>query len=191
MLVVFVVVKYPFHQGMGWAVFMQKSPSSRTLLISVGFFLIVVCPMNSVKEQLPCLSSTYTPATPTKCIHTQVDIDRFTKTKAFSRLLTFVILLNASVTQKPNSYPCHVSQVSVISIGSASGLTEGFFYSKHNGCLTCWIRWIVGSLNSHLSATHNVSVTRRFVNGSTKWRAMRIQSCRQRYHHRCMRLFPS
>ena len=69
--------------------------------------------MNSVKEQLPGLASTYTPVIPTKCIHTQVDIDRFTKTKAFSRLLTFVILLNASVTQKPNSYACHVSEVSV------------------------------------------------------------------------------
>ncbi|KAI7879498.1 Phosphotyrosyl phosphatase activator [Lichtheimia hyalospora FSU 10163] len=66
--------------------------------------------MNSVKEHLPNLSSTYTPTIPTKCIHTQVDIDRFIKTKAFSRLLTFVILLNASVTQKPNSYACHVSE---------------------------------------------------------------------------------
>ncbi|KAI8341741.1 hypothetical protein BC941DRAFT_335073, partial [Chlamydoabsidia padenii] len=49
---------------------------------------------------LPSLSSSYIPGTPVKCIHNQKDIDTFTNSMAFERLITFVILLNQSVRGK-------------------------------------------------------------------------------------------
>ncbi|SAM09616.1 hypothetical protein [Absidia glauca] len=47
--------------------------------------------------RLPSLSSTYVPGTPAKCIHNQNDINTFTHSVAFERLLTFVMVLNQSV----------------------------------------------------------------------------------------------
>lgn len=50
--------------------------------------------------RLPSLSSTYTPGTPVKCIVSQKDINTFTHSVAFERLLTFVMVLNQSVRGK-------------------------------------------------------------------------------------------
>ena len=58
------------------------------------------------------LLSTYTPTIPQKCIFKQSDIDIFTRSKAFERLMTFIGLLNTSVTQKKISDPCRISEVS-------------------------------------------------------------------------------
>ncbi|KAI9316221.1 hypothetical protein BX666DRAFT_2019389 [Dichotomocladium elegans] len=67
--------------------------------------------MNDVPTtQLPTLLATYTPTVPRKCIHTQADIQPFADSKAFSRLLTFLIILNESVRKKKISHPCHESE---------------------------------------------------------------------------------
>ncbi|KAG0173205.1 hypothetical protein DFQ28_001240 [Apophysomyces sp. BC1034] len=65
--------------------------------------------MDVIQDQLPQLLPTYTLEEPKKCIHTQVDIDPFTRSKAFARLLTFIVLLNDSVSKKTISDACHVS----------------------------------------------------------------------------------
>ncbi|KAI8089396.1 uncharacterized protein BX664DRAFT_280307 [Halteromyces radiatus] len=52
------------------------------------------------RETLPSLSSTYTSVIPVKCIYKQQDIDTFTQSLAFDRLLTFIMLLNQSVLGK-------------------------------------------------------------------------------------------
>ncbi|KAI8366890.1 hypothetical protein BD560DRAFT_149838 [Blakeslea trispora] len=49
---------------------------------------------------LPNISSTYQPQQPIAKIHTQQDIDQFVESEAFKRLMTFVALLNQSVTGK-------------------------------------------------------------------------------------------
>lgn len=67
------------------------------------------------QSTLPRLSS-YTPKEPQKCIHTQPDIDKFTRSAAYRRLLTFIHLLNSSVIQKKISDPCHVSPVNTKSL---------------------------------------------------------------------------
>ncbi|KAG2226930.1 hypothetical protein INT45_010209 [Circinella minor] len=56
------------------------------------------------------LLSTYIPTIPQKCIFKQSDIDIFTRSKAFERLMTFVGLLNTSVTKKKISDPCPISE---------------------------------------------------------------------------------
>lgn len=67
--------------------------------------------MERIEESLPNLAASYKYIQPQKCIHTASDIDRFLKTKAFARIMTFTVLLNTSVTQKKVSDACHVSEV--------------------------------------------------------------------------------
>ncbi|KAL7329431.1 Serine/threonine-protein phosphatase 2A activator 1 [Mucor circinelloides] len=59
--------------------------------------------------QLPNIRSKYTCTEPVSCIHEQKDIDVFIQTKAFDRIMTFVMLLNKSVMQKKISDACHIS----------------------------------------------------------------------------------
>ncbi|KAL1933586.1 hypothetical protein VTP01DRAFT_7676 [Rhizomucor pusillus] len=66
--------------------------------------------MERIEESLPNLAASYKYIQPQKCIHTASDIDRFLKTKAFARIMTFTVLLNTSVTQKKVSDACHVSE---------------------------------------------------------------------------------
>jgi serine/threonine-protein phosphatase 2A activator len=61
--------------------------------------------------ELPNILSTYTPKEPVSRIHEQKDIDEFLKTKAFDRIMTFVMLLNQSVLKKKISDPCIISPV--------------------------------------------------------------------------------
>lgn len=61
--------------------------------------------------ELPNIISTYTPKVPVSRIHEQKDIDPFLKTKAFDRIMTFVMLLNQSAIKKKISDPCVVSPV--------------------------------------------------------------------------------
>ncbi|KAI8058915.1 uncharacterized protein B0P05DRAFT_559051 [Gilbertella persicaria] len=58
---------------------------------------------------LPNISASYVPKEPVSCIHEQKDIEMFAKTKAFDRIMTFVMLLNSSVMQKKISDPCLIS----------------------------------------------------------------------------------
>jgi serine/threonine-protein phosphatase 2A activator len=70
-------------------------------------------------ESIPVLENileSYSPAEPIQRIHEQRDIDEFMKTKAFDRIMTFVMLLNQSVMQKKISDPCFVSPVRLIKI---------------------------------------------------------------------------
>lgn len=62
---------------------------------------------------LPNIIGSYSPAEPVQRIHEQKDIDEFIKTKAFDRIMTFVMLLNQSVMQKKISDPCFISPVSL------------------------------------------------------------------------------
>lgn len=63
--------------------------------------------------QLPNIRSQYKCTEPLSCIHEQKDIDTFVQTKAFDRIMTFVMLLNKSVMQKKISDACHISPVSI------------------------------------------------------------------------------
>ncbi|KAL0075531.1 hypothetical protein J3Q64DRAFT_1775484 [Phycomyces blakesleeanus] len=65
--------------------------------------------MESIQKELPFLLDDYVPTQPKKVIHTQADIEPFLHSKAFSRIMTFVFLLNGNVTKKKNSDPCEVS----------------------------------------------------------------------------------
>ncbi|KAL9553534.1 hypothetical protein MBANPS3_003236 [Mucor bainieri] len=64
--------------------------------------------------QLPNIRSQYTCKEPVSCIHEQTDIDVFVQTKAFDRIMTFVMLLNKSVMQKKISDTCHISPVNML-----------------------------------------------------------------------------
>ncbi|KAI8642085.1 hypothetical protein BD408DRAFT_367126 [Parasitella parasitica] len=59
--------------------------------------------------QLPNIRPLYTSKEPVSCIHEQKDIDTFIKSRAFDRIMTFVMLLNKSVMQKKISDACHIS----------------------------------------------------------------------------------
>lgn len=54
----------------------------------------------------------YAPQLPTKHIFNQNDVDRFVKTAAYARLITFIDLFNQSVLGKKISDPCPMSPVS-------------------------------------------------------------------------------
>jgi hypothetical protein len=60
---------------------------------------------------LPNIIDTYNPTKPVSRIHEQKNIDEFVKTKAFDRIMTFVMLLNQSVAKKKITDPCSVSPV--------------------------------------------------------------------------------
>ncbi|KAI9486665.1 MAG: hypothetical protein EXX96DRAFT_50337 [Benjaminiella poitrasii] len=59
--------------------------------------------------QLPYIRENYASKELASCIHNQKDIDNFVNTKAFQRIMTFVMLLNESVMKKKKSDPCHIS----------------------------------------------------------------------------------
>ncbi|KAI8973549.1 hypothetical protein BDF20DRAFT_883010 [Mycotypha africana] len=65
--------------------------------------------MSQQISPLPNISTDYKPKSPVKCIHEQQDIDVFLKTKAFDRIMTFVLLLNETAMKKKISEPCHIS----------------------------------------------------------------------------------
>jgi serine/threonine-protein phosphatase 2A activator len=53
----------------------------------------------------------YTPQEPLKRIFSDKDIEPFSRTEAFARIVDFVKLLNTSVLNKKISDECHESQV--------------------------------------------------------------------------------
>ncbi|KAI7901716.1 uncharacterized protein BX663DRAFT_513794 [Cokeromyces recurvatus] len=59
--------------------------------------------------QLENIQENYTPKELVSCIHNQRDIEKFVNTKAFQRIMTFVVLLNESVMKKKVSDPCQIS----------------------------------------------------------------------------------
>jgi hypothetical protein len=63
---------------------------------------------------LPNLINSYTPTEPVSRIHEQKNIDEFIQTKAFDRIMTFVMLLNQSVIKKKISDQCFISPVNNI-----------------------------------------------------------------------------
>ncbi|KAI9029909.1 hypothetical protein CLU79DRAFT_733109 [Phycomyces nitens] len=65
--------------------------------------------MESIQKELPFLLDDYVRTSPEKRIRSQSDIDSFLKSKAFSRIMTFVSLLDESVSRKKISDPCEVS----------------------------------------------------------------------------------
>lgn len=69
---------------------------------------------------LPNIKDTYTPTEPASRIHEQKDIDDFVKTKAFDRIMTFVMLLNQSVLKKKISDTCFISPVDCLSLMNSS-----------------------------------------------------------------------
>ncbi|KAI7865650.1 hypothetical protein BDF14DRAFT_1729888 [Spinellus fusiger] len=64
--------------------------------------------MDVTLHYLPVLTA-YVPTPVQKCISKQEDVEVFVQSKAFSRLMTFIDVLNTSVVSTPNSSPCHVS----------------------------------------------------------------------------------
>lgn len=54
---------------------------------------------------------TYQPTEPVRRIHEQKDIEIFSKSIAFDRLMTFIALLNESAYKKKISDPCTISPV--------------------------------------------------------------------------------
>lgn len=62
---------------------------------------------------LPNILESYTPKEPVSRIRQQKDVDEFIKTKAFDRIMTFVMLINQSVMKKNISDPCLISPVSI------------------------------------------------------------------------------
>lgn len=65
---------------------------------------------------LPNVLESYIPKEPVSRIHQQHDVEEFIKTKAFDRIMTFVMLINQSVIQKKISDPCPISPVSYPSL---------------------------------------------------------------------------
>ncbi|ORX46970.1 Phosphotyrosyl phosphatase activator [Hesseltinella vesiculosa] len=51
----------------------------------------------------PSLRSNYTPTAPRKCIREQKDIETFVRSPAYERIMTFILMLNQSVMDKPLS----------------------------------------------------------------------------------------
>jgi serine/threonine-protein phosphatase 2A activator len=79
--------------------------------------------------ELPNIRSTYTPKEPVSRIQEQKDIDVFLKTKAFDRIMTFIMLLNQSALKKKISDPCAISPVMSTSISKyASNISLSFFF---------------------------------------------------------------
>lgn len=88
----------------------------------------------------------YTPKEPIKRIFSDKDIEPFTKSEAFARIVDFVKLLNTSVSNKKISDPCHESEVKFLSfvrITVGLFLTQSFFRAQGN-CYDCSIAFPAG-----------------------------------------------
>lgn len=90
---------------------------------------------------LPNILASYVPTEPISRIHEQKDIETFIKTKAFDRIMTFVMLINQSALKKKISDPCLISPVSFMpwTHYTTRFIETLIFESKLNVCLTCWI----------------------------------------------------
>lgn len=88
---------------------------------------------------LPNILESYVPTEPASRIHEQKDIDQFIKTKAFDRIMTFVMLINQSVLKKKISDPCFISPVSNYYYTHVPTYIK-YYTSKYNVYLICSIR---------------------------------------------------
>lgn len=126
-------------------------------------------PMSSVNEE--AILDGYTPQVPIKRIFSDQDIEPFTQTEAFARIIDFVKLLNTSVLNKKISDQCLESQVRIFT----SWLTprqclpyRHSFRRMWKRCLNCLTSFQTGLTIFHQQPMRKGLVTKRFVFGWTK-----------------------
>lgn len=107
---------------------------TRLFLIYPSLSIIAVIMLGKITP-LENILETYQPTEPVRRIHEQKDIELFSKSIAFDRLMTFIALLNESAYKKKISDPCTISPVRKRKNNIKE--TSNSFRSKHNASWKC------------------------------------------------------